>query len=158
MPETASLTTEIVNPVIQSTLETFDLMMDVRCWKKGLALLTPETPYYAVSAVISLTGRVAGSLCLSFDRTTAFGAVKAMLDMDIDEVNGLVCDTVGEFANVIAGNAKDKVTELDLEIGIPNIIRGENHRIEFPSSCQPFCADFDSDIGPFRIMFGFVAR
>lgn len=161
MPETTtptSLTVSIINHILAATFDTFDMMMDVKCRKTGLSLLSPETQFYSISAVISLTGKAGGTLCLSFDQATAFETVRRLVDIEVNEVDGLVCDTVGEFANMIAGSAKDKIAEMELKLGIPNIVRGENHRVEFPSVCQPMVLDFSSDIGPFRIIFGFVEK
>ena len=158
MPATASLTTQIVNPILESTFEAFELMMDVKCKKKGMSLVTEGTPFNPISSVIGLTGLVVGSICLSYPKQTAFNCVKRMVDMEVTEVSGLVCDCVSEFSNVIAGSAKDKVTELDLEIGIPTVVRGDDHRIDFPSTCNPICVDFESEIGPFKVIFGFVDR
>lgn len=155
---TASLTTEIVNPLIESTIDAFSLMMDVSCRKRGLSLKQRGTALYPISAVIGLTGRIAGTLCLNVSQVAAFNIVKRMVDIDVSEVNRLVCDSIGEFSNVIAGSAKDRVAQLELEISIPTIIQGVDHNITFPSDCQPICVDFDSDVGPFRILFGFVER
>ena len=158
MPATAMLTTQIVNPILESTFEAFELMMDVQCKKKGMSLVTESTEFNPVSSVIGLTGRVVGSICLSYPKKTAFACVKRMVDVDVDEVNNLVCDCVSEFSNVIAGSAKDKVVDLELEIGIPTVVRGDSHRIDFPRSCQPVCVDFGSEIGPFKVIFGFEER
>lgn len=158
MQATASSATLIVNPIIESTFETFDLMMGVKCRKTGLALKTEGTQFYPVSAIIGLTGCIAGTLCLNFSKAAALEAVKRMVDVELDEISSLVCDTVGEFANVIAGSAKDRVSDLDLQLGIPTIIRGESLQIDFPSECRPVCVEFESDIGPFKIVFGFVDR
>lgn len=155
---TTSLTTQIVNPLIASTIDAFALMMDVTCRKRGLSLKKRDTLLYPISAVIGLTGRIAGTLCLNVSREAAFNIVKRMVDVDVSEVNGLVCDSIGEFSNVIAGSAKDRVAELELEIGSPTLIKGDHHEIIFPSECQPISADFDSDVGPFRILFGFIER
>ncbi len=158
MQATASSATQIVNPIIESTFETFSMMMGVECRKTGIGLKTAESQLYPISAVIGLTGTIAGTLCLNFSKAAALEAVKRMVDVELEEITSLVCDTVGEFANVIAGSAKDRVAELDLQIGIPTIVRGESLQIDFPSECRPVCVDFESDIGPFKIVFGFVVR
>ena len=158
VPSTASLTTQIVNPILESTFEAFELMMDVQCRKLGMSLVAEHTAFNPISSVIGLTGHVVGSICLSYPKQTAFNCVKRMVDMDVTEISGLVCDCVSEFSNVIAGSAKDKVVELNLEIGLPTVVRGENHRIDFPRNCNPICVDFDSDVGPFKVIFGFVDK
>ncbi len=154
----ANLTTSVINPLIQATFETFEMMLDCKSRRTRLSLKDDTTQLYPITAVIGMTGQAAGSICLSFSREAACTAVKRMLDMDVDEITPLVCDTVGEFANVIAGSAKDRLADLSLELGIPNIIRGQNVQIDFPSNAQPLVIQFESDIGPFLIICGFVNR
>jgi len=154
----ASLTSQIVNPIISATVDTFGLMLESNVTRSGLTLLKPGTSFYEITAVVGLSGKAAGSFCLSFPASTAFETVHRMLELEVDEVTPLVCDAVGEFANVIAGSAKDKLAALDLEMGLPNIVHGQNHAIEFPSNSQPMIATFESEVGNFMLAFGFVNR
>jgi chemotaxis protein CheX len=154
----AANTTLVVNPLLQATIEAFSTMLDCTVKRKSLAIKTSDTPFYGITAVIALTGKIVGTVCLSFPTATALTAVKRILDMDEDHVSPIVCDCVGEFANVIAGGAKNRLSEYDLDLGIPNIIRGESHLIEFARNSQPMAVTFDSDIGPFMLAFGFVQK
>jgi len=154
----ASSSTQIVNPIIESTFDSFNLMMGVSCRKVGISLKTAQSQLHPISAVIGLTGNIAGTLCLNFSQVAALGAVKRMVDIDLHEITSLVCDTVGEFANVIAGSAKNRVAKLDLGLGLPTVIHGSAVQISFPRDSHPICIDFESDIGPFKIVFGFVER
>jgi chemotaxis protein CheX len=154
----ASLTAEIVNPVISATIDTFGMMLGCKATRKRLFLKTPETSYYPITAVIGLSGKASGSVCLSLSREAAFQTVKRILEIDVDEITGLVTDAVGEFANMIVGSAKGKISGLELEMGLPNIVTGERIQIEFPSCSQPICVEFDSEIGPFMICCGFISK
>lgn len=154
----ASVTAEIVNPILQSTMETFSMMLGAEVKRTGLGLKSPDCQFYDITAVIGLSGDTAGSICLSFSAQTAFNCIKRMLDMDVNQIDGLVTDTVGEFANVIAGSAKDKLVHLNMELGIPNIVHGSGHQVEFPQNARPMKLEFDSCVGPFMIVFGFVSR
>ncbi len=154
----ASLTASIVNPILLATIETFDMMLSCKVSRKSLAIKTPETAFYGITAVIGLTGTAAGTICVSFPQETAFACVRRLLDMEFTEVNALVCDSVGEFANMIAGSAKDKLSQAALNLGIPTVVRGEKHHVDFPSNSQPMCVTYESELGPFMIAFGFVNR
>jgi len=109
-----------------------------------------------ITSVICLSGTTNGSICLSFPKQTAFEAVNRMLEMMPTEIDELVCDAVGEFSNVVGGSAKDKMKDPSMNLGLPNVIYGENHHIEFPSSAKPMYVKYDSDIGPFMVLFGFI--
>ncbi len=154
----SALTAEIVNPVILAAVETFEIMMECRAARESMRLKDPSETFSPVTAVIGLSGTASGSICLSFARETALGAVKRLLDMDVTEMTGIVSDAVGELANVIVGCAKDKLKDMELDMGLPNVITGENVHIDFPSNSSPICIQFSSDIGPFMICCGFVSK
>ncbi len=153
----ASLTAKIINPVLEATIETFDIMLGCAVTRKELNLKTRETPFHDITAVIGLSGTTNGTICLSLPKETAFEAVFRMLEMRPEEIDELVCDAVGEFSNVVGGTAKDKIKDPDMHLGLPNVIYGENHHVEFPTQAHPMYVKYDSDIGPFMVLFGFVA-
>lgn len=153
----AQLTASIINPLIRSVIETFQTMAGFTVSRKDLLRLTSKHPYHPITAVIQLSGKIRGSICLSLPRRTAFALVYRMVDVQETEVTDLVCDTVAEFANVIAGSAKDSLSELGLELGLPNVVRGSDCQIWYPATATPMCANFNSEIGPMMVSFGFSA-
>lgn len=152
----ASATVQIMNPIISSTLQVFEAMLGCTATRREVASGQDRIPWNQVTAVIGLSGRATGSICLSMPRRTAFSAVHRMIDERVTEVNSLVCDTVGEFANVIAGTAKDSIKDMKLELGLPSVIAGDTYEIQFPTRSFPMYVTFNSEIGPFMIAFGFV--
>jgi chemotaxis protein CheX len=154
---TAAMTAQIVNPLIKSTLETFDMMMGCTVRRTGLAAGYVAHPTEAISAVISMTGDANGLICLHIPGATAIQAVKRLIESEESEINKVVCDGVGELVNMIAGSTKEKL-RMSLKLGLPTIIVGEAHRVLFPPESQPMSLSFESDIGPFTIAFGFVCR
>jgi CheY-specific phosphatase CheX len=151
----AQLTAQIINPLIGSVMDTFERMAGVTIQRKDLQCLKGKHPYHPITAVIQLSGRARGSICLSVQRRTAFSIVYRMLEVTETDVTDLVCDTISEFVNVIAGNAKDKLTEFGLQIGLPNVVRGTDCDIWYPATSTPMCANFTSEIGPLMVVFGF---
>ncbi len=154
----ASMTAAIVNPIIAATKDTFSMMFDSQVQRKQLALKTTDIHFHDLNAVIGLSGDASGSICISVANQTAFEAVRRILDMEVDTIDRIVTDTVGEIANVIAGSAKDRIQELHLELGIPNVIRGQNVQIDFPLAAQPMYMTFETDLGDLMIVFGFVSH
>ena len=88
----ATNTTLVVNPLLQSTIETFSTMLDCSIKRKSLTIKSPETPFYGITAVIALTGKIVGTICLSFPKETALGAIKRQLVIPADGVAILVAD------------------------------------------------------------------
>lgn len=155
-PTASALTAECINPVISSTLTVFETMLNVTPVRTGLALKSSREPAHAISAVIGVTGKIAGTIVLSMSSTASFGVLDRMVGIEATEINADVCDAIGELTNMIAGAAKAQMEKLELSISIPNIISGPNHNVHYPSNVQPICIDFDSDIGAFAIEVGFT--
>jgi len=52
-----------------------------------------------------------------------------------------------ELANIIAGNAKKDLFNLNVSISLPNVVIGKNHQIACPSDVKSFVVPFTSEIG-----------
>lgn len=154
----ADLTASVVNPLIQSTIDAFGAMAGVSIKKYEVGLLEGKAPFHPITAVIQLSGQARGSVCVSLQRRTAFALVYRMLETRVTEVNDLVCDTVGEFANVIAGATRNAWDELDLQLGLPNIVLGTDCQIHFPGVATPMFVTFNSEIGQVKLVFGLSSR
>jgi len=151
----AQRTTEIMNPVILATRETFGLMLDCNIEKMGVALLDSSEGELDVMATIELTGETNGKICLRFPRQTAFGVVSRLIEIEPEEIDELVCDSIGELANVIGGGTKSKLDQFVLKLGLPQVMTGRTARHFFSESSSPLCLSYNSEIGPFFISFAF---
>ena len=152
---TASLTSEIINPVISATIETFDMMLGVKLRKTSLKLVQrSELAFHPLTAVIQLSGPAHGSICLSLERRTAFTLVYKLLGESVCEMTPVVIDAAGELVNIIAGTAERSMEHLDLQLGLPSIVGGSD--ISFPSGAVPMAAHFTSNIGRLIVAFAFV--
>ena len=115
---------------------------------------TIERP--SLSAVISLTGKAKGTIVLNVEEGVAFGIFERMLGEMPTEITKEVRDAIGELVNMIAGSAKAQMAELELRLGIPNMIDGTAYSLHFPTDMEPALSiQFESDVGPFSIDFSF---
>lgn len=151
----AGLTLKIVNPLVEAVTETFSTMLGCEVERVGLELRGEDAKMLDISALIGVSGRASGSFCLSFEADTAAGAVSRYTGMEVYPESPLVVDGVGEFTNVIIGTAKDKL-DIPLNLGIPNVVLGEDHSIAFPNESKPMRVKFQSDLGPLLVDFGFT--
>lgn len=115
-----------VNPFIKSTIETFNKMLNIDCSAGKLSLKNNEVHTYDITGVIGLSGEAAGSICLSFPQEIAFKAVSALLGVQITAMSDDVTDGIGELVNIVAGNAKQYLTNYKLSISLPKVIVGNN--------------------------------
>ncbi len=77
---------------------------------------------------IGLTGLLEGSVAVCFNDSSACAMVSKMLDTEVTRDSPDVVDGVGEIANIIAGGAKNRLsqTEYKCDISIPTVIEGKS--------------------------------
>jgi chemotaxis protein CheX len=153
----AALTTAIVNPLLESIVETFSTMLDATVERRDLSLRELGATLYDVTAVIGISGRAKGVVCMSFPRGAALRIAEQMLGERQTALNPDVIDALGEVANMVGGGAKSKLN-VGLNIGLPSVVQGHQHTIDFPVESCPMRLKFDSSVGPFVVDFGFVSR
>ena len=107
------------------------------------------------SAVIGVTGKYKGSICVTFTREGGVGITKAMLGDDLEDLEQDVTDTVGEIANIISGQTRAAIAEkgIVLQGSTPTIVAGENHRITHLSRAPVMCIPFTMPQGSFTVEF-----
>ncbi len=65
-------------------------------------------------------------------------------------------DAIGELTNMIAGSAKAKLEEYELSVGLPNVVTGSGHCINFPTESPPVCIPFECEWGTVVVEVGLV--
>ncbi|TWT64318.1 chemotaxis protein CheX [Rubinisphaera italica] len=156
--QTSELTAKIINPLLASTKDVFEMMLDCTPTRSGLSLKTKNSPEYELSAVIGITGNALGTIVLSVKKQTALNIYESMLGTKAEEIDREVMDAIGEITNMIAGAAKAKLESLSLSISIPNLISGKGHEVHYPTGVTPICLSFDSDMGSFCVEAGFSSK
>jgi chemotaxis protein CheX len=140
-----------VNPFIVSTIETFKKMLNSDA-KPGKAQLKDDAAFtYDVSGVIGLSGEAQGSICLSFPKLIALKVVSTLVGTEIKIVGPEVSDAIGEIANIIAGNAKQHLTQYNLSISLPKVVMGKDHKIASQRGVSTIIVPFDSPLGNFAM-------
>ena len=142
---------EYINPFLTSAISAFDTMLGCTLIRGTPFIKTGSQPEHDVSGVIGLSGVAQGTVVLGLDREAAISAAEALLQERPPEINSDVTDAIGELANIIAGSAKAKLAELQLSVGLPTVITGRGHCVEFPSKVSPICIPFDSKWGPVTV-------
>jgi chemotaxis protein CheX len=140
-----------INPFVVSTIETFKKMLNCDA-KPGKVQLKNESSFtYDVSGVIGLSGEAQGSICLSFPKLIALKVVSALVGSEIKIVGPEVADAIGEIANIIAGNAKQHLTQFNLSISLPKVIMGKDHKIASQRGIPTIMVPFDCSLGNFAM-------
>jgi chemotaxis protein CheX len=146
-----SMDVSYINPFVVSTIETFTKMLNSEAKPGKIELKNDESHTYDISGVIGLSGEAQGSICLSFPKLIALKVVSALVGADIKIIGPEVSDAIGEIANIIAGNAKQHLTQYNLSISLPKVIMGKDHKIASQRGVPTIIVPFESSLGNFAM-------
>jgi len=142
---------EYINPFIISTIDTFKLMIKIDVKPDKPLLKQGNEPLYDISGIIGLSGNAQGSISLSFPKIVALKTISAMIGSEIKIIGPEITDGIGELVNIIAGNAKQHLTEYHLNISLPNVIVGKDHYVSSPSGIPTIIVPFKCEFGDFAM-------
>ena len=143
-----------INHFISSTSNVFSTMLNCPVKRVSLELKELPHPTHEVSAVIGLSGRVSGSVVLSMALDVALKAAGEMMCTEYNDVDAEVFDAIGELANMVAGGAKADLAEMELSLGLPNVVVGRKC-IYFPADVRPLSVGFETPWGAMALDVGF---
>ena len=147
----------LAKPFVQATINVLSSMT-------GLSPV-PGKPYVKktdkaqgdVSAIVGITGCKSGAVALSFSQSCAIALVKGMLGDAIEDIIADTRDAVGEYTNMISGQARATLSEMGLPLqgSTPSIVFGANHSLSFPGQVTTVAIPFETDYGAFTLEFCF---
>ena len=145
-----------INPFIESTLNNLEQMASLQAEKLDVSVVKDPKTNSDISAVIGLSGEITGSAVISFPKAIALSVASAMFMEELTEFNSDVKDAIGEFANIVVGNARNKLVDsgLNVTISTPTIIVGTNHQISHPKQIPFLVIPFKTSMGVFQINIG----
>ena len=105
--------------------EVFELML-------GCKLTVPETVSennLSITSMVGLAGKLCGVLSVRCDGRAAALMTSKMLGVDVDKVGAEMSDAMGEIANMVAGNFKNKISGLgdSCMLSPPTVITGSDY-------------------------------
>ena len=143
----------LINPFIESTLHVLQTMAATKARAGKPYLKKDQGARGDVSSVIGLMGEVSGTISVSFTESCILAIVSSMFGEEVKEVNDEIGDAVGEIANMISGQARQKLEESgrSLKAAIPTVIRGPDHTISHLTKHPIVAIPFATDRGEFTI-------
>lgn len=154
----APVNVEYINPFINSAVTVFRTMVNCELERGKPYLKGMAQPEFEISGVIGLSGKATGTVVLSLGRDVAIAVTERLLGEAPEQLNADVVDAVGELTNMVAGNAKMRLEQLEMSLSLPNVIMGKNHTVEFPRGVTPIGIPFESPIGPICLDVGLCER
>ena len=142
-----------INPFIEATFHVLETMAFTKAEAGKPFLKKDQLARGDVSAIIGLTGDVKGTISVSFMEESILSIVSNMFGEMIDKLNDEVRDAAGEIANMISGQARQKLEVLgrNLKAAIPTVIMGKGHTIKHITDQKIVAIPFHSNKGEFTI-------
>jgi CheY-specific phosphatase CheX len=142
--------------LIESTESVFSTMCGWRLDRGAVANYDGFSPRHDVSGIISLNGAIRATVVVSFDQELMFSAAEKFLGNRPNSLNGDVVDLVGEFANMIGGNAKERLSMPSVSLGLPTVVAGAGHFIAYSSQMAVTMIPFKSSYGAMSVELGLM--
>ncbi|MBN1115553.1 MAG: chemotaxis protein CheX [Oligoflexia bacterium] len=146
-----------LHPFINAVEKTFKILCFLDVTPGDPIIKNHKVSDKSISGIVGMVGsKYIGSFVISFTAECILNIVQKMLGEKYTEVNDAVSDTVAEITNIVFGNAKKELADMNitLEMAIPYTIRGNNHIITHKTDGPYVVIPFSSSLGTFTIEMG----
>jgi len=151
---TSPAISQLPTPFIESTKAVFSTMVGVHVHLADLCKCTRFHCAFDISSVIGFSGAIRGTLVIGMDERVAFSIAEELLGYRPTEIDAEVSDMVGELANMIGGNAKERMGDINIALGLPTVVSGQSYNIVFHSDDRLHLLCFETPWGPLSVEFG----
>ncbi len=145
---------DLTTPFIDSTTSIFSKMLG---WNVEVGHSKKSNRFQSnhdISGIIGFSGTLRGTIVIGLDQEFAFAAAEAFFGGKPTSIDEEVLDMVGELANMIGGNAKERMTITGVNLGLPTVICGKGHRVSFDPGAQVELLPFTCAHGPLTVEVG----
>lgn len=146
--------TEVIQALIESTQSVFTTMLASRIRLVDCCTLGKFQTANDLTGMVGLSGEITGTVLVRLDHSVAIGVAQKLLGSEIIEVDNDVRDMTGELACLIAGDARQRITDATITLSLPTIISGPGHRISFEPGADVQRICFQSEWGPVCVEAG----
>ena len=133
--------TNLINPFLESTVHVLQTIAGISAEKGKPFLKKDNIARGDVSGVIGLAGDMNGIISVTFTEKCILHIGSGMFGEEMNELNDEIGDAVGEIANMISGQARQKLETqgTNLQAAIPSVVMGKDHTISHLTK-QPIIA------------------
>jgi len=129
------MSSEILSVIVRAACEALDQMFSLAPTASEPHILDQKASHgWDASGIIGLTGAGKGMVVLRLRKTMVNDLLKksGMEANSPEEEQELVNSLLGELTNVVSGHVINTLTEYDLDITVPLIVLGPDHKINWP--------------------------
>jgi len=111
-----------------------------------------------LSAIIGFSGKISGNIAIHLSPESACSLVSHMLGMEVDEMDDIVADAMGEMVNMLAGGMKKYASkEEDLfKISVPSTVYGSDYFIHTPKNSERLTMGIKTGFSTFSVQLIFA--
>ncbi len=122
---------EIINPFLQAASEVLESELGSPPRRGAIGLQRSAYTSDEVTAVVAVTGEIAGMVLFAMTESTARAMVSKMMDQDFPELDALAQSGIAEIGNVITGRASCLLSEAGFtsDLAPPMLIVGRGSMI-----------------------------
>ena len=119
---------EFINPFLQAATEVLESELGSQVKRGSIGLQRSAYTSDEVTAVVAVTGDVAGMVLFAMTDGTARGIVSKMMGQDFEEFDALAQSGIAELGNVVTGRAAILLAEAGFpsELAPPMLLVGRN--------------------------------
>jgi chemotaxis protein CheX len=139
-----------INPFLSAIQNVFETMVNIPFTLGKPGLKKDDITSHEVSGIIGISGEVTGSVVVSFPESVALQIASALLGSELQKVDGDCTDTIGEIANMVAGDAKKGFPKADTSVSVPTVVIGK-HKVAYPRGVPIITIPCKTSSGAFSI-------
>ncbi|GAB6094164.1 chemotaxis protein CheX [Desulfatiferula olefinivorans] len=143
----------LVNPFIEATLNILETTASTTATAGKPYVKKDPRARGVITGVIRLTGKLSGTVALSFSGPGILSIVSNMFGEPLSELNDEIKDAVGEIANMVSGRATNSVAQkgMDCKAALDKVVMGDNHTVPHAGPYPAIALPFDTRAGDFTI-------
>lgn len=146
---------ETIKPFVQYTISMFkDMFSFTPTYGKAYLVKDLSEHKWDISAAVGIMGSLEGIFVLRLKRTLAFKLLNEsqMVGNNSEEITEMISAMVGEFVNIICGNALNRIPKTGkIDVTVPFTIQGTNHTIVWPTKGDVIAIPFETPHGSFEL-------
>ncbi len=154
----SALKIEYIKPLIKTTCDIFSSMFSLDI-TAGKPFVFEEnlTHRWEITGGILLQGNVRGffSMRMSIVLMNKLLEKSGITYNEVDKLE-LSSALLKEIVNIISSYVSTELSSFGIDVGIPFIIKGKNHKLKVPDDIPVLAIPFTSSSGPFEVCIGLV--
>lgn len=142
---------QLTQPFVESTKAVFATMLGCNVELTDACYCSPLKAALDLSGIIGFTGAIRGTILISMDCNVAFSVAEVLLGSRPTSIDADVRDIVGELANMVGGNAKERLNHSQVSLGLPTVVSGHGYEISLDPSAEIHQLCFATPWGPLAV-------